>query len=238
MYTYEKKVLFSDIDKNSDMTIEAILNCMQDCININSESIGKGIDYIQTSGKAWFAIGWNIRINRFPRMFEDIVVKTWPYGFKPSIGLRNVIISDCEGNDIVCADSFWGLVDVNTGKPVRIEESDSSGYELEPRYPMEDCGRKIKLPEDFCFVEQRKVRHAYIDYNKHMSNSVYIQFANEYLEEGDIVRQIRVEYKNQTRYGELLNLYIAKQTADKRYVIKIEGDEEKDIKAVVEFMVL
>jgi len=65
MYTYNKKILFSDIDSNSKMTVGGILNAMQDCVNINSESIGRGIDYMMEKGRTWFAISWNIDIKRY-----------------------------------------------------------------------------------------------------------------------------------------------------------------------------
>ena len=51
MYTYNKKILFSDIDHNSKMTVGGILDAMQDCVNINSESIGRGIDYMMEKGR-------------------------------------------------------------------------------------------------------------------------------------------------------------------------------------------
>lgn len=148
MYTYNKKILFSDIDCNSRMTVEGILNAMQDCVNINSESIGRGIDYMMEKRRTWFAISWNIEIRRFPRMFENVVVKTWPYDFSASFGMRNVIITDEAGNDILVADSLWTLMDMNTGRPTRIEEEDRKGYELEEKYPMESLGRKIKVPKE------------------------------------------------------------------------------------------
>lgn len=52
----------------------------------------------------------------------------------------------CRGEDIVCADSFWSMVDIATGRPVKIEESDTEGYELEEQYPMASLGRKLSFP--------------------------------------------------------------------------------------------
>lgn len=49
MYIYKKKVLYSDTDANSNMSIEGIMDAIQDCININSEAIGKGIAYMHST---------------------------------------------------------------------------------------------------------------------------------------------------------------------------------------------
>ena len=178
MYTYNKKVLFSDVDATRKMSFGSLMDAMQDCVNINSESVGRGIDYMLEHKRTWFAIGWNIEIRRIPKMFEEISVKTWAYEFATSIGYRNVIVTDENGEDIVCADSMWTLMDMETKHPVRIEEEDAKGYEIRPRYPMERCGRKIRLPKEFEVVDTVVVPKADIDYNGHMSNAKYILLAN------------------------------------------------------------
>lgn len=235
MYTYNKKILFSDIDSNSRMTVEGILNAMQDCVNINSESIGRGIDYMMEQRRTWFAISWNIEIRRFPKMFEDVVVKTWPYDFTTTMGMRNVIITDSQGQDIICADSMWTLMDMNTGRPTKINEEDSRGYDLEEKYPMESLGRKIKLPKELEIIDTIAVRKSDIDYNGHMSNAKYIQIANEYMPFDTNIERIRVEYKSQSKYKE--NILIKNAVEENRHIIVMVGEEAGDIKAVVEFTV-
>lgn len=253
MYKYEKKILFSDIDAASRMSVGGIMNALQDCVNINSESIGRGIAYMQEKKRAWFAISWNIEIKRYPVMFEDVVVKTWPYDFSSSMGFRNVIITDAKGNDIVCADSIWTLMDMAAGRPTKILEEDRRGYDPEPRYPMEKAARKIKLPDTMCDVETVRVHHADIDFNGHMSNARYIQMATEYVQQGLSIRKIRVEYKNQSQYGEHLRIKCAKEHiepegeaaavpnpsdagAPERYVIAFTGAKDNILKAAVEFL--
>lgn len=237
MYIYEKKVLYSDIDANSNMSIEGIMDAIQDCININSEAIGKGIAYMHSTKKAWFAISWNIEVKSFPELFEELEVKTWPYAFTTSMGYRNVVITDAKGDDIICADSLWSMVDIATGRPVKIEKSDTEGYELEEQYPMESLGRKIKLPDNFSDREIVRVRKSYIDFNGHMGNAKYIQLADEYIPQGAVVKRIRVEYKSQSKYGENLLLSTACEETDfgQRLIVKITGQEKQDIKSVVEF---
>jgi acyl-ACP thioesterase len=240
MYTYEKKILFSDIDSNSNMSLESILDAMQDCVNINSESIGKGIEYMHSTGRAWFAISWNIEIRRYPKMFEDVVVKTWPYSFTSSMGYRNVIITDSQGEDILCADSIWSLVDTKTGLPTKILEDDYTGYELEEKYPMEALGRKIKLPKSkvgepgFEKVGEHRVTKSDLDFNGHMTNGRYIKYADDLIPMGMTIDKVRVEYKSQSKFDELLN--IERYIDGDRWLIRFTGQQTGDVKAVVEFM--
>ncbi|MBE5953699.1 MAG: hypothetical protein E7257_06030 [Lachnospiraceae bacterium] len=232
MYTYSKKILFSDIDQGARMSLAGIMNALQDCVNINSESIGKGIDYLLKTRRTWFAINWYIEINRYPKMFEDVLVKTWPYDFTSSMGYRNVIIEDETGQVIVAADSIWTLVDLDSGRPIRITEEDSAGYDLEEKYSIENPGRKIKLPKEFQLLDTVSVKKSDIDYNGHMSNGKYIQLADEYIPVESHPGKIRVEYKSQSRYGELLEIY--KAAEEDKTIIKIQGKEDGSVKAVVE----
>lgn len=232
MYTYSKKILFSDIDQGARMSLAGIMNALQDCVNINSESVGKGIDYLLKTRRTWFAINWYIEINRYPKMFEDVLVKTWPYDFTSSMGYRNVIMEDDSGEVIVAADSIWTLVDLDTGRPIRITEEDSSGYDLEEKYPIENPGRKIKLPKEFELLDTVAVKKSDIDYNGHMSNGKYIQLADEYIPVESHPGKIRVEYKSQSRYGEALEVH--KAIDSDKTIIKIQGKEDGSVKAVVE----
>ena len=232
MYTYNKKILFSDIDQGAKMSLAGIMNAMQDCVNINSESIGKGIDYLLETKRTWFAINWYIEINRYPKMFEDVVVKTWPYNFSSSMGFRNVIMEDMSGQVIVAADSIWTLVDLDTGRPIRITEDDTTGYDLEDKFPIENPGRKIKLPNDFELIDTVAVKKSDIDYNGHMSNGKYIQLADEYVPVETHPGKIRVEYKSQSKLGEMLEVY--KACDDNKIFIKIQGRDDGSVKAVVE----
>ena len=153
-------------------------------------------------------------------------------------------MTDENGEDIVCADSMWTLMDMETKHPVRIEEEDAKGYEINPRYPMERCGRKIRLPKEFEVVDTVVVPKADIDYNGHMSNAKYILLANEYLEDITRVSRIRVEYKSQARYRETLVIERAQLEnktdggTETHVIVKMSGKETGDVKAVVDYSII
>ena len=232
MYEYKKQVLFSDIDRNNNMTLDSLVSAIQDCININSEAIGKGINYMKETGHAWFAVAWNFHIDRLPRLMENITVKTWPYDFSATMGFRNIIVCDENENVIVATDSVWALMDMEQGRPTKISESDSAGYDLEPRYNMEPMARKIKLPDNINHMDTISVKRADIDFNGHMTNGRYIEIADEYTPIDKTIKKIRAEYKSQSVYGEILNVYSGYN--DDKLVVAFRGENDS-LKATVEF---
>ena len=227
-----KKVTFSDVDSKLDMTMSALIDSMQDCINNHTEEINKGIDYLKSHNRAWFTASWNIEIKRLPKLNEEIIVRTWAHGFTAVTGQRNVLILDKDENVCICADSNWGFLDTEKQCPTKIMPEDFEGYDMGERYPMEKVSRKIALPESFDYVEDIRVRKSDLDYNNHMSNGRYIINAFEYIPEGSLKR-VRVEYKKQCMFKEELKVY--KNNTDKDYYIKFTGKEDGEDRAVILF---
>lgn len=228
----QKQVQFSDVDDKLHMKLDNMLNAMQDCINAQSESIGRGIDYMLKKKRTWFVVGWEIEIRNFPSLREMITIKTWPTGFSATLGYRNAVIFSQEGEVLVCGESTWAMMDMQANSLSKITAEDVEGYEMEEKFPMEYRGRKIKLPKDWQEAGEITVGKNLLDYNRHMSNGKYIELAYEYVPAEKHIEKIRAEYKNQSIYKEELSVQISKQ--EKSYLILFQG-EQGETKAVVEF---
>ena len=72
--------------------------------------------------QAWMLNSWQIVVERYPKYGEQITVGTWPYDFKGPLGLRNFIIDDASGERMARANSVWAMIDVTTGRPVRVDK--------------------------------------------------------------------------------------------------------------------
>lgn len=230
---FQKQVQFSEVDDKLHMKLDNVINAMQDCINTQSESIGRGVDYMMQNKRTWFVVGWEIEIRRYPRLREEIHIQTWPTGFSATLGSRNVVVYSQNSEVLVCADSTWAMMDMQAGSLSKITPQDVDGYEMKEKFPMEYRGRKIRLPKEWEEAEGFRVGKNLLDYNEHMSNGKYIEMAYEYLPLGETVTKIRAEYKNQSVYGERLQVKISRQ--DKLFIILFLG-EQGEKKAMVEFV--
>ncbi len=234
MYELKKRILYSDIDDKGYMLPGRVATWFQDCINAHSQDIDRGIDYMVETGRTWFLVAWNIEIKRLPQKYENMTLATWGYDYKRSLGFRNVTMKDEAGEVCACGDSLWSMVDLHTGKPLRINDDDMQGYIIAPKYEnMTYLPRKIEAEGDYEKVGTLWVRRSEIDYNGHMSNDKYIDLACEFLPEDFPLYRIRGEYKAQTKYRESMDFYRA-VTKD-RVLIKMVGEENGEEKCVVEF---
>lgn len=201
MYTFSSTVRFSETDKDNKLSISQLISYFQDCSNFHSNSIGLYKDILLGLHRAWFLTSWQIVINRRPRIDEKIEVETRAYDIKGFYGLRNFIIYDENKEVCAYANSVWFYVDTNKGKPVKYEQAEGTGFEIDEEFPMEKADRKITIPSSASREikgDSFKVRESHLDSNIHMNNREYVRMALDFLPERfdvDEIKQIRVEYK-------------------------------------------
>ncbi len=233
MYNIETKVRYSECGENGKMKLSAIVNQFQDSSSEHSESLGVGMDYLKEQKRAWILNSWQIVIERYPKAHEDIVVSTWPTGFRGVFGPRNFCMKTPEGEMLAYANTLWVYLDIEKGMPTKPSEEEKSIYGTEPPLEMEYTSRKIKLPEEAKIVDTVSVRKYHIDTNSHMNNSQYVLLAAEVLPEDFVARQVRVEYKKSAVYGDKIVIKMAEE--ETRIVVEL-SDERNNTYALVEFM--
>lgn len=235
MYMYKSRVRYSETDMDARLSVTGLMNYFQDCSTFHSEDSGVGISYLDHEGKVWLLSSWQIVIYRRPRLGEEITVKTWPYEAKGIFGMRNFTLHGGADELLAAADSCWFLVDVSTGKPVRVRTEDVAAYgEEEPRFPMVQASRKIALPENMEEKKRIPVMKHQLDTNRHVNNAQYVDMAMEVLPEGTLISQIRAEYKKAAVLGDTVVL-MASESGD-THVISLR-DLEGEIFANVELKV-
>ena len=232
MYSYDAIVRYSETGGRKKSNMASLANYFQDCAILQSENVGIGLDYLADHHRAWFLISWQIEVDRYPAMGENIKVRTWAYDFKASLGFRNIDILDENGIRIVKAASVWSYVDTETLRPARIEDEVSEAYPMEPAIDMEYAPRKIKLFDDHKVVDTRKVMQYQIDSNNHMNNEAYIALAQEYVEDISAIKAVRAEYKMQYVKDDVI---VVKRAQKENLLQILLCDEKSVIKCVVQF---
>ena len=232
MYTFESRVRFSEIDHTETMTLPALVNYFQDCSTFQSESLGLGIDALKGKGKAWLLSSWQIVVERYPKMGEEILVDTWPTGFERMCGNRNFRMRTKAGEVLAYANSVWVYMDIIKGRPARPDAEEIAAYKEEEPLKMDYAPRKILLPEHTISKETFPVRRFQIDTNEHVNNCQYIQMALEVMPECERASQVRVEYKKSAVLGDMIYPRTAEEEMRK---VVILGNESGEIFATVEF---
>ena len=233
MYSFNTTVRYSEVGVDGTTPLSTIINYFQDCSTSQSESLGQGIATLMERNKGWFLTAWQINVNRFPELGEEIIVGTWPHSFKGFYGERNFVIYDANHELLAVANTLWALVSLETGHPTKITLEDQQGYDLEERFDMKYLPRKIEMPETYETYEAFRVRKCNLDTNNHVNNAQYILMAEEYLPEGVIIKHMRTEYKKSAVYNDVVVPNVAR--LDDKYVIQL-SDQDGNVYAIVEFV--
>ena len=232
MYFFDSRVRYSEIGEDKKMTLNSLLNYFQDCTTFHSASLGRGMEILEKTGCAWVLSSWQVCINRFPTLGENIRVCTWPYEFRGFYGSRNFRMLTEQDEVLAYANSLWSFLDMRTGRPTRVTPEEAQAYPLEEKLDMEYAPRKILIPEDMKNINQYEVKKHHLDTNHHVNNAQYIDMAQEYIPKDWRIARVRAEYRSQAVLGDVIYPVIS---AGEDYVtVDLRGAEGRSF-AVVEF---
>ena len=233
MYHLNHKVRYSEISSDGYVDIAQVVNYLQDCSTFESFSVGDTIDHQKEGNYAWMLAAWQLEVERYPKMYEDIVISSWHYGHKGILANRNFDICDSHGNRIVSANSIWFYFDLDKKMPVRIQDEFVSMYGHHEKLDMEYKPRKIlPLKTQGRVEESFKIRKADLDTNGHVNNAKYIGMALEYIEETQNITSMRVDYRKAAFYGDCIVPVVFED--DNKTIIELRNPAD-EIFVVVEF---
>ncbi|MDE6663012.1 MAG: acyl-[acyl-carrier-protein] thioesterase [Lachnospiraceae bacterium] len=204
MYTFQSRIRYSETGTDGKLTLESLLDYFQDCSTFHSEDIGLGIKYLEDRKLAWVLSSWQIVIERYPDVCENVVIGTAPYDFKGFIGYRNFRMDTESGECLAYANSIWTLMDMVKMAPAKPPVEMVEGYVLSDKLQMDYAPRKIAVPTGGSSQEKIEVRPHHLDTNGHVNNGQYVRIAMEYIPKDFHIRQLRAEYKKQAVLGDIM----------------------------------
>ena len=146
-----------------------------------STQIGVPDTVLHRRGLCWILMRNAMHVNRLPSIEEKVILQTWHSGIHGPVSTRDYRILDSGGNAIICANSSWALMDMETrtlAKPDRIFDLIS---------PEPQCSERALLPDPPKIVFPRDsekedagihaVTWSDLDYNRHANNAKYPHWA-------------------------------------------------------------
>jgi acyl-ACP thioesterase len=241
MYTFSSRIRYSEVDKNGELTIESLIDYFQDCSTFQTQDGPATMEYLKKQGISWVLNNWQIQINRYPRLCEEVTIGTIPYDLNGFFGYRNFFMDTKDGERLASANSIWTLYNFEKKRLARITQEIKDAYPIGEKLPMDYDDRKIAIPEEAEAIaaEEILVRSHHLDTNNHVNNGQYIRMAIESLPDKDIrVRNLRAEYKKQALLGDTLFPEIRKVSKNDymTYTINLRDDNLNSV-CVIELSV-
>lgn len=207
------KIQLKDIGKGNHIKNIGILEIFENIATHHSDSIGRGPNSVKSTGVAWVLLDWKLKVIKRPR-YEDVLnVNTWARTIggelKKTYTYRDFEVYDEYNNLCIIGTSKWVLLNIDTSRIVKIDDSLMNEYNLEDKNVFnEDELEKILVPEDFEHEIEYKTSRRDIDMNGHMHNLYYLYLAYDALPE-EVYEQrpfnnVRIQYKREIKVNDIV----------------------------------
>ena len=198
-----------DTDFNGELRPGRLLAYMQESANLQLQEMHPSNDELRQRGLAFILS--RIAINQYRPIFacNKIEVRTWACESKGLLTSRSYQVL-LDGEIAAEALSVWGLLDINSKKPVKISEL---GSDYSPEKQLElDLPRRFVIPADaqLHLVGEHTVSYSETDRNLHMNNTCYPDMFCDYL---DLISSrpasVLINYNTEAPKGCTLKIYLA-----------------------------
>lgn len=231
-YSKDYQVHFYEADYNLDCTMTSIINILGDVGTEQSEKLGVGINYLVDKNMAWVFYQYDVKIIRYPKYGEKLKAVTVAKGFKKFYAIREYSIYDEDGNKVVEAQAIFFLINIEKRKTMRIPEDQYKAYGLESDIKEPFKIERLEKLEESTYEKEFKIRYSDIDFNRHVNNAKYVEWAIESLPI-EVVRDfklenIKVTFEKECTYGEEIRALSSVRKEEDGSLTSIHRIESKD----------
>lgn len=198
---------YEDYNKNGALKLSTMLKIFEAASTKHSDIAKDDILADTENGKAWVLTDWYLTVDKYPVCHQKLSSKTWTEPLSQILfSTRNYQLF-ADGEPAVRCMSRWIILDLATNRPHKFEKSFLENYEPEDARLFEDSKfPKFETPESFISEKEIILRRSDIDYNDHVHNLTYLDYAMEALPQDVYEKQnfknLHICYKLAVKPGE------------------------------------
>jgi len=178
IFSKQYTVRYSETGANGRITCPNILNYFQDIATVHAGELGiSALDLIQ-NGFAWVIYQIKLTVFEYSPWDTVLYLSTWRSPHKKLYELRSFEGKNEKGKILFTGKCAWVMIQIETKKPVRLNRFLSDDL-LTNFIDIEKNFIDIQPPSSPNKKASRKVRMHHLDFNRHLNNVIYAQWALE-----------------------------------------------------------
>ena len=182
----------------------ALLNYLQDAAGDHAGRLGLSVVDLFKRNMTWVLSRYHVLIHRYPALGARLEVVTWPSGKHGYFAIRDFEASDGAG-PVISATSSWMVIGLETKQVVKVEDVVGPRYAVEKR-ALDDPFASLPVLSARESELRFRVETAHLDWNRHVNNAVYVQWALEGVPPDVLMRrrpmELEVSYRAEALYGD------------------------------------
>lgn len=171
-----------DSDAFGYLTAVALAGYLQEVAGQSADALGFGLLNLNRQGLTWVLVREQFVLNQPIRVGDTVEIETWPSGIDRWAALRDFRLSKC-GSEVGCALTSWFVLDIATRHPVRPKSILPELYHAQCAHVLPINADPVKTVEGASIQRRFQVRFSDIDANLHVTNSSYIAWVLETVNE-------------------------------------------------------
>lgn len=156
--------------------LPALLDGMQETAGRHAEKLGVGVRELHAKGLTWVLARIHVEVNIIPGAGQPVHIATWPSGRHRLFAVRDFLLTDGSGSEILRATSAWALMNIETRRPARLDPH-LPVFTRHPRRMIEDYFPALPPLQNPGSPVSFRAETADIDINDHVNNTVYFDWA-------------------------------------------------------------
>lgn len=231
----EKDYLIEEsmVDKAGKVTCSTLARFMQDMTTVHMNQAGISVESLMAENLLWVIVCTQINISRLPEAGEIVEQYSWAGAEKFGMHSRRFVFFTKDGEELLNAASLFLLVNKETRA---LSEPTKETLAL----PIVEVEGEPKLPKmmqkypTLMFGKTHVVEESEIDYNDHVNNAVYLDWADSIFDNGFIknreMKGFWVQYDKEIVLGQNVEMKYA--TSENSAYLKgcVEGDDYFKVK--------
>ena len=209
MYTWNTRVLYSQLAPSGRLSLTALMDLFQDVATLHAEDAGDGIAQRTASHTAWLLSRWRIRLGELPPSGAHIQVTTQAYECRRALNRRCFALLDETGKELAVGDSLWTLVNTHTGAPADATQVVVPYLEPGKGPDMSALPRRLQLPAQHTAAAAFPVTVDLLDTNQHVNNVRSVALALRYVPADFAFSALAVDYSRPLLPGLLVTPLLA-----------------------------
>lgn len=202
------EVHYYEINTLQEATLLSLLNYLEDSAISHSAFAGYGVNELMAADSGWVLNRWSLKIDRFPKLGEEITVETWPSSFERFYGNREFAILDSSGKTIVKAASIWIYFNIKKRRPMRIPAEMGDAYGIEETRAFEQPFTDLDFDFESEYTEEFSIKRSDIDTNNHVNNKKYVEWimetAPQEIYDNYKVASVQIIYRKEASLGTII----------------------------------
>ena len=233
---FEYTPILEDYNKNRTLKIPAIMKILENAGTKHTDLVGDNILDSSNKGLTWILTDWYLEIKQIPSYGEKLLSKTWSQLTTTTFGCARDFELYANDKLAAIASTRWVLLDLKTERPTKIDREWFTIYQSEdksvfdnPRLP------KTENITEFASEKNIEIRRADIDFNDHVHNLTYLDYAletvpQEVYDKMDFSK-IRISYKSSVKANEKIVCKYAFE--NEKHIVNI-FNQENELKTIIE----